>query len=129
VSDERLGPGGVEPRDPRDLEDGGPAMRISERQHPAGPAFQAEWGWGPPRIEGPAEDQPGPTDVRSHARAARQEVLYGAVGVALLLLVAAVSFWTSGRGRSDVTLQALAVGFVAIAAAVVALGIYLSRAD
>jgi hypothetical protein len=129
VSDERLGPGGVEPRDPRDLEDAGPAMRISEQQHPAGPAFQAEWGWGSPRIEGPAEGQPGPPDVRVHARAARRDVLYGAVGVALLLLVAAVSFWTSGSGRNDATLQVLAVGFVAVAAAVVAIGIYLSRAD
>jgi hypothetical protein len=129
VSDERLGPGGVEPRDPRDLGDGGPAMRISEQQHPAGPAFQAEWGWGSPRIDGPSEEQLAPSDIGSRAREARREILYGAIGVALLLLVAAVSFWTSGSSRSDVTLQTLAVGFVAVAAGVAALGIYLSRAD
>jgi hypothetical protein len=130
VNDERTRTGGVDPRDPRELEDAGPAMRISEQQHAAGPAFQAEWGRGAPLIEGPSDDgEPGPIELRSRARMARREVLYGAVGIALLLLVAAVSFWASGSSRGDSTLQMLGVVFVAVASGVVALGIYLSRAD
>jgi hypothetical protein len=82
-----------------------------------------------PQVEGPAEDQAESMPVRSRVTSARREVLYGAVGIAVLLLVAAVSFWTSGSDRHDATLQALGVGFVAVAAGVVALGIYLSRGD
>jgi hypothetical protein len=128
VSNERLGPGGVEPRDPRELEDGGPALRVSPREHPAGPAFSVQWGWPVPDIEGPVGEEPA-SDTPSRARAARRDVLFGSLGVALLLLVAAAAFWTSGSSRADGTLQMLGFVFVAVAAGVVALGIYLSRAD
>jgi hypothetical protein len=65
----------------------------------------------------------------SRARTARRELLPGALGTAALLLVAAVSFWMSGERRGDSTLQALGITFVAIAAATLSLGAYVSRGD
>jgi hypothetical protein len=130
MKDEHLGPGGIAPQDTRELQDGGPALRISQPEHAAGPAFQAQMGWGTPQVEGLPDDEVPPRHVvHARARSARREFVYGGIGAAVLLLVAAVSFWTSGSSTGDATLQALAVAFVAIAASAVVLGAYLSRGD
>jgi hypothetical protein len=123
------GPGGLPTREPRELQDGGPALRVSERDHPAGPAFSAQLGWPVPDILGPADEGPSRHEIERQARELRREPLYGGVAVAVLLLVAAVSFWASGSARADTLLQALAIVFVAFAAGSVAFGIRLSRAD
>jgi hypothetical protein len=118
--------GGAEPRDERELEDAGPALRITERRHAGGPAMNVYTGWGVPDIEGPAED--GPADeVRARRPAPRSDALLGGLGIAVLLLAAAAAFWTSGNDRADGTLQALGIAFLVLAALTAAIGVYLSR--
>jgi hypothetical protein len=85
-------------------------------------------GWGVPDIEGPAEESP-TENLPVRGPSPRREILFGSVGVAVLLLFAAVSFWASGSDRADVTIQSLGIAFVAVAIGVVALGVYLSRGD
>jgi hypothetical protein len=85
-------------------------------------------GWGVPDIQGPTEDLP-TEHLRVRGPSGRSDVRYGGIGVAVLLLVAAGSFWLSGTSRGDVTLQSLGIAFVAVAAGVMVAAIYLSRAD
>jgi hypothetical protein len=126
VSDQRQGPRRAEPRDERELEDGGPALRITERRHAGGPAMNVYTGWGVPDIEGPAEDGPA-SDLPARRPAVRGDALLGGLGIAVLLLAAAASFWTSGNDRADGTLQALGIAFLVLAALAAAIGVYLSR--
>ena len=115
-------------RRPDDLEDAGPALRISERQSPAGPALQAEIGRGSPVIEGPPEDISIGV-ARDRAAAARRERLLPALGVSALLLVAAFAFWSSGAQRGDGVLQALGALLAALAVGAALLGAVLGRRD
>jgi hypothetical protein len=106
--------------EPRNLEDAGPALRIREELLPG-----SEFTGRALRVDGPSDD---PEDV-PRRRPSHPDALLAGAGVAGLMLVAAVAFWSSGTERGDSLLQALGALLAAIGIGAGLLGVYLARTD
>ena len=114
-------PGPESPQiDSRQLDDGGPALRIHEELLPG-----SEFTGRALRVDGPP-DEP---DEAPRRRRAHPDALLAGVGVAALMLVAAVAFWSSGTQRGDGLLQALGALLAALGLGAALLGAYLARTD
>lgn len=114
-------PAGREPgEEARDLEDFGPALRISEEVLPG-----SEFTGRALRVDGPP-DEP---DETPRGRRPHRDALLAGAGIAALFFVAAVSFWTSGAQRADSLLQALGAVLAGFGVVALLVGVFLARSD
>lgn len=115
------------PRDPRELVDAGPALRIEDSRHPGGPAIDAEIGRRPVIVA--PEEPASPTEEYRRTRGARADLAMLALFIAALFLVAGISFYLSGSARGrDALLVAGGTILLVISAAVLLVGLRLRRA-
>jgi hypothetical protein len=114
------------PRDPRDLLDAGPALRIEESSHPAGPALEAQYGRRPVIVA--PEEPASPVEERRRARDARADLAMLALFVAALFFLAGGIFYLDGSERGDLLLATAGLVLLVIGAAVLLGGLRLRRA-
>jgi hypothetical protein len=121
-----MGPGGTPPRDPRDLLDGGPALRIEDSRHPGGPALDAEIGRRPVIIT--PEEPASPVEEQRRAQSARADLAMLALFIAALFFLAGGIFYLNGSDRGDALVVTAGSILLVIGAAVLLAGLRLRRA-
>lgn len=126
VGERSTGPGGVPLRDPRDLVDAGPALRIEDSRHPGGPALDAEIGRRP-MIFAP-EEPASPADEYQRTRGARTDLAMLVLFIAGLFVLAGAVFYLNGTERADTVLTAAGAVLLVIGAAVLLTCLALRRA-
>lgn len=123
---EPTGPGGTPPRDPRDLLEAGPALRIEESSHPAGPAFEAQYGRRPVIVA--PEEPASPVEERRRSHSARADLAMLALFIAALFFLAGGIFYLNGTDRGDALVVTAGSILLVIGAAVLLAGLRLRRA-
>jgi hypothetical protein len=113
------------PRDPRELEDAGPALRIEESTHPAGPAFEAQFGRRPAIVA--PEEPVSPADEHRRALGARADLALLAMFIAGLFFLAGATFYLDGSERGDALLVTAGTILLVIGVAVLLAGLRLRR--
>lgn len=119
-------PRDLPPRDPRGPVDAGPALRIDESSHPAGPAFEAQYGRRPVIIapEEPASEM----EEQRRAQGARADLAMLALFMAALFFLAGGIFYLNGSERGDAFLVTAGAILLVIGVAVLLAGLRLRRA-
>jgi hypothetical protein len=133
AAERSMAPGGtprdprdLPPRDPRELADAGPVMRIDESSHPAGPAFEAQYGRRPVIVT--PEEPPSPVEEERRAQGARADLAMLALFMAALFFLAGGIFYLNGSERGEVLLATAGAILLVSGVAVLLAGLRLRRA-